>query len=333
MYHSCTNVLGRSKRRSKKLHEPEVGVPPAPARPLDVEQLRRFVAVAGAGGFTSGARALRLAQPAVSRSIRALEEDLGGRLVERTTRRFALTPLGERIVGECATLFERLDALRALAVTNELDLGGALRIGATEPVAAAILPRAIAWLGARHPNLHPYVVVAPTRDLVARLEASDLEVVLTFNPLRGGSLVRRTVAMFRFRLVVAQERASDPRTCETFFGSREVEDERERSFPALEGWRARWPRARIRASTNSTTAQLELVRSGAGVAILPEFLVSRDLAEGRLVHADLGDLVFPLVWVRRAQRESAAASALSHALEAGAFLVPGLVSAARGGRV
>jgi DNA-binding transcriptional LysR family regulator len=297
-----------------------------------VEQLRRLVAVASAGGFTAGARALRLAQPAVSRSIRALEEDLGQVLIERTTRRFALTPLGERLVGECGALFEQLESLRELAAKEEVDLKGALRIGATEPVAAGLLPRAIAWLGTRHPKLHPYVVVAPTRDLVGRLEASDLEVVLTFNPLRGGALVRRTLATFRFHVVVAASHASDPRTCETFFGSREVEDERERSFPALQAWRARWPRARIRASTNSVAAQVELVRAGAGVAVLPELAIHRDLAEGRLVRGGGGPpLVFPLVAVRRPGAEVPGVTALFAALAAGAFLVPGVVSVAYDG--
>src|SRR5690606_17904244 len=98
------------------------------------------------------------------------------------------------------------------------------------------------------------------------------ELLLTFHPLRAGDLVRRAIASFRFHLVLAADRARDARTCETFIGSREVEDARERSFPMLHAWRAVWPKARIRLSTNSAGAQLELARAGVGVAILPEFL-------------------------------------------------------------
>ena len=109
-------------------------------------------------------------------------------------------------------------------------------------------------------------------------------------------IVRRSIAWFRFHVVVASDRANTPKTCNTFLGSREVEDERERSFPALAAWRHRWPEARIRASTNSLAAQLELVRAGVGAAILPEFLVQRDIAEGRLVAPLSGhDAVFPLL--------------------------------------
>lgn len=312
---------------NKKAPRSPLVAAPAGRPTLDVEQLRRFVAVARAGGFTAGARALRIAQPAVSRSVRSLEEELGGKLVTRTTRRFALTALGERLVHECVPVFERLDALRALATPEEVDLRGALRVGATEPVAASLLPRAIATLGARHAELHPYIVVAPTRDLCLRLGASDLELVLTFNPLRESGFVRRTVATFRFHIVVASDRQNDPRTCETFFGSREVEDERERSFPSVDAWRARWPRVRIRASTNSTAAQLELVRAGAGVAVLPEFLVHADLASGRLTRfADAGELAFPLVAVRRAGPPQAGVTALLDVLARGALVVPGLVA-------
>src|SRR5262245_20989677 len=115
---------------------------PVPTRvdsPLDIEQLRRFLAVARMRGFTAAARSLRIAQPAISRSVRALEEDVGGRLIERTSRHFALTPLGERLAEECVVLFERVDALRALVAEPEVDMRGALRVGASEPVAAALL--------------------------------------------------------------------------------------------------------------------------------------------------------------------------------------------------
>lgn len=277
----------------------------------------------------AGARSLRLAQPAVSRSVRALEEELGARLIERTTRRFALTELGARLLAESDGLFERLEELRGLATPAGPDLRGAVRFGASEAVASAIVPRAMAMLASRHRTLHPYVVVAPTRDLVLRAQASDLEGVFTFNPLRGSDLVRKTLGAFRFHLVCSATHQNDPRTTETFFGSREVEDERERHFPALLAWRSRWPKARIRGSTNSLTAQRELVESGAGVAILPEFLVHRELASGRFVRLPGVDFRIPLTLVRRRASPSPSAQAFIDAIAASAELMPGYVGASK----
>jgi len=296
------------------------------AAPIDFEQLRRFFAVAQARSFTAAARRLHIAQPAVSRSVSALEDDLGKKLIERTSRRFALTAAGERLHAECAALFERVDALRGLVAEQEVDVHGALRLGATEPVAAGLLPRALTALVARHGRLHPFVVVAPTHDLVARLVARDLDLVLGFNAPRAANVVSRTIATFRFNVMVAPSRVDDPRTCETFLGSREVEDERERTFPVLTAWRARWPATRIRASTNSIGAHVALVRAGTGVSILPELAVHEDVAAGRMVRAPgMPDFEFPLLAVRRKGEVTAPVAAFSSALAEVLPYAPGFV--------
>lgn len=312
-------------RRKPRVSPLLAGTPKARA-PLDVEALRRFVAIARAGSLTAAARALHVAQPALSRSLRALEEDLGDRLVVRTTRRLELTATGERLLAECVPLLEGLAGLRTLGVVDGLDLRGALRIGATDPVAGAVLPRAIATLMSRHARLHPFVIVAPTRDLVSRLERGELDVVLTFNPLRSRNVVTTPLATFRFHVVVARDRATSRQTCETFLGSREVEDERERLFPTFEAWRTRWPAARIRISTNSIAAQVELVRAGVGVAVLPEFAIHADLASGRLARTEGPELAFPLVGVRAPGVAATPVKALLDAVTSASFAVPGRVA-------
>lgn len=305
---------------------PASPVVPPPPPPLDVEQLRRFVVVARAGGFTAAARQLRIAQPAISRSISALEDDLGRKLIERTSRRFALTPLGEKLLTECLALFERVDAMRAVVTEQEVDVQGAVRLGASEQVATWLLSQAIATILARHPRLHPFVVVAPTTELASRVASGDLDLALTFNTPRAGALEHATIATFRYAVFVAAARSDDPRTCEVFLGSREVEDEREKSFPVFRAWRAKWPRARIRASTNSIAAHVALVRAGVGVSILPEFAVHEDLAAGRIVRApSMPDFEFPLLVVRKRKRPSNASAVFLGIFEEGLRYAPGFV--------
>ncbi len=91
---------------------------------VDLRHLRNFVAVAEEGGFTAAGRRLHLAQPTLTRSIRGLEEALGIRLFDRTTRRTRLTAEGEALRDALVPILRRLDA--ALAGVRE---GQTLRIG------------------------------------------------------------------------------------------------------------------------------------------------------------------------------------------------------------
>src|SRR5215468_10932477 len=110
---------------------------------MELRQLAYFDAVVRHGSFTKAARRLHVAQPAVSAQIRRLEAELGATLLERTTRRVALTYAGE--------LF---------AV-----LRGRVRIGATQVVGSLDLPAALAGFRLRYPG----VSLALHSGLIAKL--------------------------------------------------------------------------------------------------------------------------------------------------------------------
>ncbi|MEV4636264.1 LysR family transcriptional regulator [Actinoplanes sp. NPDC049548] len=91
---------------------------------LQLRQLRTLVAVADAGSFTDAAAILGVSQAAVSRSVAALEKELGVRVVERTTRRVEFTPLGTRIVGQARRVLAEVGVLvRMSAERQELRIG------------------------------------------------------------------------------------------------------------------------------------------------------------------------------------------------------------------
>ena len=76
-----------------------------------MKQLKHFLAVADEGGISAAARRLGLTQPALSRQIKALEDDLGVTLLDRGARSFALTPAAETLMADARKLLEE-------AVTN-----------------------------------------------------------------------------------------------------------------------------------------------------------------------------------------------------------------------
>ena len=156
---------------------PRIADPPL----LETEALRRFVAVAAARSFTRAAATLGIAQPLLSRSVAALETQIGAVLLARNSRKVALTPAGERLLAAASPVLQNVRELARVVGLGEVDITGAVRIGATETVASHLLPKALAQMLLRHPGLHPFVRVAPSVELTAALARQELDAVLTFN--------------------------------------------------------------------------------------------------------------------------------------------------------
>ena len=81
---------------------------------MELEQLRIFLAAAEAGGFSPAARALYISHSTVSRTVAALERELGTPLFLRSSRRQALTPAGRALAAEAQALLTRADAVPSL---------------------------------------------------------------------------------------------------------------------------------------------------------------------------------------------------------------------------
>ncbi len=112
-------------------------------RPSDFAELRAFAAVVRHGSFTNAAARLGVSASALSQTIRGLEERLGQRLFNRTTRSVAVTPAGERLAAELLPVLDSLDGVVEAALADEGVPSGSLRINAARvavPILAAIVP-------------------------------------------------------------------------------------------------------------------------------------------------------------------------------------------------
>ncbi|MEO1948883.1 LysR family transcriptional regulator, partial [Thioclava sp.] len=94
------------------------------------EQLRAFVATARAGSFTAGAEQLGISNRLASKYVAELEDRLGTRLLQRTTRRIGLTPAGERLLAEAPSVLDGLDDLLGAVSEQSRGFSGVLRISA-----------------------------------------------------------------------------------------------------------------------------------------------------------------------------------------------------------
>ncbi len=142
---------------------------------MDLRQLRYLVALAEQLNFTRAAAAEHVAQPALSQQIRRLEDEVGVPLVERTTRRVALTEAGEllaghgrRILSELETAREELEALRGVDV-------GHVTIGAIHTMGPIDLSLALAVFHERHPGVALTVREQHSEECAELLRADELD--------------------------------------------------------------------------------------------------------------------------------------------------------------
>jgi DNA-binding transcriptional LysR family regulator len=144
---------------------------------VEVRQLRYFVAVAEELHFGRAAERLHVAQPAVSQQVGRLERELGVRLLERTSRRVALTGDGRRLLDEARAALAAVDRVRTVAADLSAGRTAVLRIGTT-PGVGPRLSRAAARLRAATPDLTLTLVDGTAAAHTAALRAGELDIAL-----------------------------------------------------------------------------------------------------------------------------------------------------------
>src|SRR5262249_17722656 len=130
-------------------------------------QLNAFAAVAENRSFTKAATQLGIKAPSLSQAIRSLEEELGVRLFNRTTRSVALTEAGEQLLGHVVPVLEGVD--RAIDAVNEFRSSptGTLRLLVHPVAAVTVVSPLIARFLAAHPAIHLDIAVdTERRDIV-----------------------------------------------------------------------------------------------------------------------------------------------------------------------
>ena len=146
--------------------------------PMDIRQLRYFVALAEELHFHRAAARLHIAQPALSQQIRSLERELGLQLLERTNRRVSLTDAGARLLTEATAVVARFD--EAVANMQRVRAGevGTLRIGIFPGPLRQLLPGILAELRSRSPDIDVATRYLPALDQVTAVLEGRLDLAL-----------------------------------------------------------------------------------------------------------------------------------------------------------
>ena len=253
----------------------------------DLNALVLFATVAEANGFSEAARRLRMPVSTVSRRIAEFEDQLGVRLIERSTRHLRLTPIGAEIVAYArrgAALSDEVDRI----VSHQLsEVSGILRLSAPPSMSDSLLTPLIGGFQAAYPAVR--VQVRVTDRFVDHI-AESVDLAFRVGVLKDSSLVARRVLNYRHRLVatpayLAKGRA--PETPQDLLGHRLVaftvgRAESRWTFTHLDG-RAEVLVFEPALATNDYAGVVASLMSGDGIGDLPPVVRPELVREGRLV--------------------------------------------------
>jgi DNA-binding transcriptional LysR family regulator len=249
-----------------------------------LDELTIFVAIVESGSLIGASRRLRRSPPAVTRALSALEDRVGLRLVERTTRRLAPTETGRALAERARALLAGYD--QALVGISQAPVRGVLRI--TAPVQFG--RRHVAPIVSTFLNEYPDVrVELSLNDRNLDLIEEGLDVAVRIGPLADSSLVARPLGSVR-RVVVASPdylarrgvplMPRDLAMHDTIFGMARSPAREWRFGPSPRGAVVRLsPRLLV----DDVEAQLQAVRAGRGIARPLSYQVTDELAAGTLV--------------------------------------------------
>jgi DNA-binding transcriptional LysR family regulator len=235
-----------------------------------------FLKVAELGSVSRAAQALHLSQPAVSKQLRALEQALGARLLERSGRGVKLTPEGALVADygrQSAALLDDCErALRELGTEQ----AGSLVLGAGATTCIFQLPRWLRQLRAERPSVDVTVRTGTSSVIEALVLEREVDLGLVTSPVGSRALKERVLFREEIVLVVARD----------FDQPRELEALPLILYPQSTGFRAYLDQKvgaarlarRVKMETDSVEAIKSFVASGLGASFLPRSAVANELA-------------------------------------------------------
>ena len=248
---------------------------------MQLQQLAYFVAVAEVRHFTQAAEILHVAQPSLSKQIRALEAELGASLFSRARGNITLTPAGEALLPLAKRILADVDTAR-LEVQELAGLRrGRVRLGATPSLCAGLLGDVLRRFHDTYPGIRLIVEEGGSRDLVRDLTRGLLDLALVILPLPGDQPLE-TTPILRESLVVASpaEPGRPPRRPYL-----RIEDLRNRPLvmfrsgydlreATIGACRAAGFEPRFAVEGGEMDAVLRFVEAGLGVAVVPSMVLA-----------------------------------------------------------
>lgn len=164
-------------------------------------QLRTFVTIAENRHFGTAANKLNISQPSLSQALVALETGLGIQLIERSTRKVIVTPIGEELLPFAKATLEAADAFVTQSRGAQGILTGPLALGMIPTIAPYLLPELLNVTQERYPDLEPQIVEETTPTLLEQLRDGHIDIALIAFPSNVNGMTE--VPLYTEQLAVA----------------------------------------------------------------------------------------------------------------------------------
>jgi DNA-binding transcriptional LysR family regulator len=250
---------------------------------LDLNLVAVFIKVVAAGSFTAAAAALGLPKSTVSRAVSRLEDTLGVRLLQRTTRRLGLTEAGQSYLGEVRGPLTRLQEASTEVAALTAEPRGVVRLSIAPGMADGPVSELLVEFVQRHPRVQIELVVTGRQ---VNLVAEGIDLALRAGRLDDSTLVARKVATTELALYAAPgylARRGVPRKV-TDLAEHDCVLYRSKAGPLP--WRLTGPRGPVQPAVSGSinTDDLGTIRmlvlAGLGIGLMPTLAAQADVEQG-----------------------------------------------------
>ncbi|MDY6890454.1 MAG: LysR family transcriptional regulator [Pseudomonadota bacterium] len=251
---------------------------------MNLNDLSLFIRVVETGSFTAAAESLNVQKSTISRRIAQLEDALGIRLIQRTTRKLRLTPEGEELFSRAQPLVDDLEAVQDQISASRAELRGRLRLTMPTEIGVFMMNEVIASFMQRYPRLELDVELG-TRAVDLIEEGVDL--ALRLGPLPDSNLIARPIAGLHRGLFATPEylqRHGAPQTPDELAHHHCISLMKPFDHLRFRDWNDNEPvtmGGRLR--TNSMSFVREMILQGMGIGRLPEVFCGELIRTGRIV--------------------------------------------------
>jgi LysR family nitrogen assimilation transcriptional regulator len=258
---------------------------------MELSQLRTLIHVAELGSLSKAADRMRVAQPALSRQVRLLEQELGVQLFVRHGRGMVLTEQGQTVLAHATQVMRKLDDIRSDMADGETPMVGQVAIG-LPPTVADIISVPLVCAFRAHPGAVPRLVSAYTGYLLDWLHRGEIDLAVLYDPRSARSLRSRPLLVEHLHLIGPAEAGLSTTQAVPF---RELKGRPLLLPSARHGLRAIVERCaaesgialNVVAEADSFGTLKDLVRHGYGWTVLPTAPIHRDIESGQLTAAPL----------------------------------------------
>lgn len=259
---------------------------------MDLKQLRALVTVAETGNVTRASALLHLVQPAVSRQLKLLEEDVGAPLFDRGRHGMVLTDAGRTLVEHARRILHEVARARAEIRPTTAEVSGLVTIGLLASTADLLSSDLVGAVAQKFPQVRMRVTVGYAGHLQRWMESGEVDAGLLYDVKPTPSLQVKPLlaeALWVIGPPDSKLRKNKPMTMKQFASSRVVLPSAPHGLRTLieEAASAAQVDLDVVVETNELAVQKRLVMDGLGFTILPAIAVASDVAERRLCAAPL----------------------------------------------